>query len=90
MEIGRTFGDPFEECRKTRVRAQGLRRVVGAGQVGFGQVCVDFVVADLMKQDGWAAFAAAQFGDKMVQALRSIWRNGPVAKRAYGVVFHGK
>jgi hypothetical protein len=26
----------------------------------------------------------------MVQALRRIWRNGAVAKRAYGVVFHGK
>jgi hypothetical protein len=26
----------------------------------------------------------------MVQALRGIWRNGAVAKRAYGVVFHGK
>lgn len=90
MEIGRALGDPFEEICEARVGAKGLRVVEGAGEVGFGEGCVNFVVANLMKQNRRTAFAAAQFGDKMVQALRRIWRNGAVAKRAYGVVFHGK
>ena len=89
MKVRRALGDPFEECREAWMRAKSFWCVVGAGEVGFGQGGVYFVVTDLMKQDSWAAFATAQFGDKMVQALRNMWRNGSVAERAYGVVFHG-
>ncbi len=90
MEIGRALADPFEEFRKPRMASQGFGRVVNSGKLGFGQRGVDFVVTNLVDQDCWTALAAAQFGDKVMQALRGIRQDGTVTERAYGVVFHGK
>ena len=52
------------------------------GQFGFGQGCVDFVVADLMEKHRGPALAAPEFRDKVVVALADLGRNGPTAKRA--------
>lgn len=89
MEIGRAFGDPFEELPKPRMAAQRFGRVVDAGQLGLGQGGVDLVMANLVDQHGRPALAAAQFRHKVVQALRCVRRNRAVAERANGSGIHG-
>jgi hypothetical protein len=49
---------------------------------------VDLVVADLVHEDGRPALAAAQARDQVMQALLGVWRDGPVAEGADGVVAH--
>ena len=60
-----------------------------AGELGFGQCCMNFVVADLMQQHRRAAFAAAKLRDQMVQALAGVLWDRALAKRANGVIAHG-
>lgn len=55
-----------------------------AGKFGFGEAGVDFLVADVVKEDGRSALAAFQFRDQVVQALRHVRRDGAQAERAGG------
>ena len=65
--------------------AQRRDGVVGPRQFGFAERGVDLVVADLVQKHGRPTFAAPEFRDKMVQALRHVRRNGAVAERADGI-----
>ena len=49
---------------------------------------MDFAVADLVKKNGGAAFAAAKFRDQVVLALRYAFGDRAQAQGADGV-FHG-
>ena len=62
--------------------AQRLGRVEMPGEFSFGQGGVDFLVADVMQQDGRAAFAALEFGDQVMGRLRHVGRDRAQAKRA--------
>lgn len=55
--------------------------VIGTGQFRLCQGRVDLTVADVMQQNGWAAFSAFEFGDEVVQTLRNVGWNGPVTER---------
>ena len=67
--------------------SQGLDCVIAAGAIGFGERCVDFVVADLVKQNGCTALAAAQAGDQVVLALRNALGDRALAEGA-DWIFH--
>lgn len=69
------------------MRAQCLDRVVFPRQLAFGQGCMDFIVANLMKSHHRATFSSAQFRYQMVQALARFWRNWPRAQRANRISF---
>lgn len=60
---------------------QCLDGVVVAGEFGFGQGGVDFLVADLMEQHRGPVFTAPEPRDQVVQAL---WRVGWDRARAKG------
>lgn len=49
-----------------------LGRVVVPRKLCLAERGVHFFVADVVHQNGWAAFSAFQLGDQMVQALRNI------------------
>jgi hypothetical protein len=49
---------------------------------------MDFIVADLVQQNGGPTFATTQARDQVVQALLGVRRNGPVAQWADGVFAH--
>lgn len=89
VESGWAFGDPPDKFRQPGVAAQCFYRVKVAGQLGLGQGGVDFVVADLMQQDGRAALAAFEFGDKMVQALLCEGRDRTFAQGADRIIHRG-
>lgn len=59
-----------------------------ARQIGLAQGGVDFIVADLVQQHRLAALPAAQFRDKVVQALLGLGRDRTVAERADGIGVH--
>lgn len=59
--------------------AQRLWRVEVTGQFSFRQRRVDFTVANMVHQDHWTPFATFEARDQVVQALRHIRWNGPVA-----------
>ena len=61
---------------------QRLDGVVVAGEFGFGQGGVDFLVTDLMQEHGWAVLAAPKPGDQVVQALRRVRRDRAAAEGA--------
>ena len=90
MKRGRAFRDPQDEFRKPWVGAQRFNGVIVPGKLGFRQRGMDLVVADLVQEHGRPAFAAAEFRDKVVQALSRLGRDGPVAERADGIVHGGK
>lgn len=52
------------------MRPQGLGGMIVAGKFGFGKRGVDFAVANMVHQDNGPAFAAFEFRDQMMQALR--------------------
>lgn len=85
MEVGGTLGDPLDKFRQSRVGAQSVDRVIGAGKLGFGKRGVDFVVADLVEPHRWTTFAAAKTGNEVMLALPRMGRDGPVAERADGI-----
>ena len=60
-------------------------RVEVAGEFGFGEGGVDFIVTDLVKKDGGSVFASAQFGREVVLALFGVRRNRAVAEGTDGV-----
>ncbi len=69
----------------------GAKRVGGAEvprQFGFGQSCVDFVVANLVEQNGRAVFAAFELWDEMMQGLLCLRRDRAKAKRASWIIAH--
>jgi len=59
------------------------------GQFALAQAGVDFLVADVVQQNRLAPFAAAQAGDEVMQALRDMGRDRPVAERADRIVVQG-
>lgn len=64
-----------------------LQRLGGgivARQLRFGQAGVDFLVANVMKQNRFAAFATAQLGNKVMAALRNVWWDRAATQRAQG------
>lgn len=64
---------------------QSLNGIIDPRQFSFAQRGMDFLVANVMDQNGWTAFPAFQLRDQMVQALRHTGRNGALAKGANGV-----
>ncbi len=68
------------------MRAKRLNRVIGAGQFGFAECCMHFLVADLMQQDRRSALASFEFWDQMVQAAAPV-RDWAVAERADRIIF---
>ncbi len=62
--------------------AQNLDGRKVAGKVRLSQGRVDFVVADLMQQNGFATLSASQFRNQVMLALLGIWRDWPVAQGA--------
>lgn len=70
------------------MRAQRLDRVEIAGKLRLGHRGVNFVMADLMQQNRWAALSAAQSRDQVVQALFCVRWNRPFAQRANRIVTH--
>ena len=71
--------------------AQGFWRVIAACEFCFAQAHVDFIVANLVKQHRFAAFAATQARDKVMPALWHARRNRAEAERTdRGDVIHGE
>lgn len=64
------------------MRTQRSDRAKVARQLGLGQRGMDFVVADLVQQDGGTALAALKFRHKVMQALPRARQNAPATKRA--------
>jgi len=62
--------------------AQGFGSVREAGQFGLGRAGVNFVMADLVDEDCWAAFAAPEFRHKVVPTLWRVRRDWAFAERA--------
>ena len=56
-----------------------------SGKFGFGEGGVDFVVTDLVKKNGRAVFASAQFGREVVLALLGVRRDRAVAEGTDGI-----
>ena len=54
--------------------AERINRIEVTGQFRLGQGGMDFRVADVMQQNHWAALAALELGDQMMQRLRRIRR----------------
>lgn len=88
VKVGRAFRDPLDEPGKARVGAERFGRGVVAGQFGFGQRRMNFIVADLVEQHGRSAFATAQFRHEVVQALLGVQWDRARAQGADGVA-HG-
>ena len=88
MIISWPFGDPGQKPRQTGVRLERFDRGIVAGQFGFRQCGMDFVVANLVQQDRRATFPAAQFRHQMMQTLAGVGRNGPPAQRADRICMH--
>lgn len=65
-----------------RMGAEGFEGVIAPREVGFAERCVDFVVADLMKQNGRPALPAPELWNEVVQALADIRRDRPAAEAA--------
>ena len=82
MKIGRAFFDPLDELGQPGMSTQRIDCVIRPRQFGFCQGGVNFVVANLMQQHGFAAFSAPKPGDQVVKALQGVRRDGPPAKRA--------
>jgi len=89
-EIRGPSGDPADEGGETRVLAQGLDRVVGAGEVGLREGRVDFIMTDLVQKNHGPGLAAAEPGDKVVAALRDLGRDRAAAEGAERIVHHEK
>ena len=70
------------------MRAQGLGRVETACQFRLCQGCVNFLVTDMMQQNGRPVLATFQPWHQMVQRLRHMRRNRAQAKGANGVLGH--
>lgn len=64
--------------------AQRLDGIVAARKLRLAQRGMYLAMADVVHKNDRAAFAAAQLGNQMVQALRHIRRNRPQAKRTDG------
>lgn len=69
--------------------AQCVNRIEFACKHGFRKRGVNFTVTDVMEQHDRTAFAAAQFWDQVMQALRDMRRDGSVTQRADWVVGAG-
>ena len=63
---------------------QGFGGVKVAGEFGFRQRGVDFVVANLMENGGGAAFAALQLGYEVMDRAFGIGGHRAVAQQADG------
>ena len=59
------------------------------GKLGFGQRGVDFIVTNLVKQNGRAPFASAKLWYEVMKALLGVRRNWPVAQWTDWIV-HGQ
>ena len=82
MKLRWPLGDPFEKRCQMRMCAKRFGRVVITCQLGLCQGCVDLIVADLVDQNRWSAFATFQLWDQMMMALPDTRRNGAFAKWA--------
>ena len=82
MKLGRPLGDPFEKRRQMRMCAKRFGRVVVTRQLGLGQRGVDFIVANLMDQNRWPAFATFQLWDQVMMALLDTRRDRALAQWA--------
>ena len=77
----RALADPSRKLLQTGMRAERFGRVVVARQFRLTQRCVDFLVADVVEQDGWPTLAAFQLGDQVMQALRHAgWDRSPTQR----------
>lgn len=68
--------------------AQGLWRVIVAGELCLAECRMDFLVANVMQQNHGSPLAALQLGDQMMKTLRDIPRNRPPAQGACWIVSH--
>ena len=66
--------------------SQCLNCVIAASQFGLGERRVDFAVADLVKKNGRAALASAQFRDQVVVTPSGIgrWQRGQMGAASMG------
>ena len=69
MKLRWPLGDPFEKRRQMRMCAKRFGRVVVTRQFGLRQRCVDLIMANLMDQNRWPAFATFQFWNQVVETL---------------------
>ena len=65
---------------------QGVNSRIVARQLCLGQRGMDFVMANLMQQDGRSTLPTFQFWDKVMQALPRVSGNGPATQGAYGQI----
>lgn len=66
------------------MRAQGRDTGIIARQFCFGQGRMNLIMANLVQTHHRATLAALQLGDKVMQALALLRRNGTLAERANG------
>lgn len=85
-ETGRAFRNPTDELGEPRVAAQGLDTGILSRQFRLGQRGMNFIVTDLLKQDGRPALSPFKLGDQVMMALTRIGRNRAVAKRTDRIV----
>lgn len=82
MEVGRSAGDPSDEFGDMGVGFERFDRRVAAGELGFRERGVDFIMTDLMQERGRAAASASGFRDEMMEALACLWRDRAATERA--------
>lgn len=67
--------------------AQRLGSRKTPGKFGLAERCVDFLVTNVVQQHYFAALAAFEPRNKVMQALRNVRRDGPTAQRTCGDLF---
>ena len=63
-------GDPFNKFCDPWMQSKRLDRSILSCYLSFGQTRMNFLVAHVMQQNCRAAFAALEFGDEVMLALR--------------------
>lgn len=88
MKVSWALGNPSDELSKARVSFQRGDGGKVARKLGLGQGGMNLVMADLVKQNGWAILPAFQPWDEVVQALFRVGRDRAVAKGAGRGLLH--
>jgi hypothetical protein len=65
--------------------AECLWSIEHPSKLGLGQCRVNFIVANLVHQNRWTAFAPSETGHKVMQALFDAQRDWAQTQGTYGV-----